>query len=85
VRPTSINHLIRNWYANKRTTRRKRLLIRVAAMFWAIWLCNNDMVFSSKSIPSTMQVLLGGGHIGSGSEDYCRKKITMRSLRCAGY
>jgi hypothetical protein len=52
--------LIRYWYANKRTTHRKSLLIGVAAMFWAIWFCRNDMVFSSKQIPSTLHVLLKG-------------------------
>jgi hypothetical protein len=35
-RPISINHLIRNWYANKGTIHRKRLLIGMSAMFWVI-------------------------------------------------
>jgi hypothetical protein len=29
----------------------------VAVMFWAIWLYGNDVVFSSKRIPSSMHVL----------------------------
>jgi hypothetical protein len=35
-RPSSINHLTGNWYANKKTTHRKKHLIRVATIFWSI-------------------------------------------------
>jgi hypothetical protein len=35
----------------------KKLLIGVAAMFWSIWLCCNDVVFTFKPKPSIMQVL----------------------------
>jgi hypothetical protein len=56
-RPNNINHIIGSWIANKGTTHRKKLLIGVAAMFWSIWLCRNDVVFTFKPKPSIMQVL----------------------------
>jgi hypothetical protein len=52
-----MNHIIENWATKKGITHRKKLLIGVAAMFWSIWLCRNDVIFNFKSIPSISQVL----------------------------
>ena len=36
---------------------KKLLLSGVAALFWSIWLCRNDVVFNHKSIPSIIQTI----------------------------
>ena len=59
-RPININHIIENWATNKGIAHRKKLLIGVAAMFWSIWLCRNDVAFNFKPIPSILQVLFRG-------------------------
>jgi hypothetical protein len=41
-------------------TRREKLLIGVAAMFWSIWFCCNDVAFTFHPIPSILQVLFSG-------------------------
>jgi hypothetical protein len=58
-KPFSINHIIGAW-ESKGTTHKKKLLIGVAAMFWSIWLCCNDVVFNLKSIPSILQLIFKG-------------------------
>jgi hypothetical protein len=59
-KPININHIIENWATNKGIAHRKKLLIGVAAMFWSIWLCCNDVVFNFKPISSILQVLFRG-------------------------
>jgi hypothetical protein len=53
-RPININHIIVNWATNKGITHRKKLLIGVAAIFWSIWFCRNDVAFNCKPIPSIL-------------------------------
>ncbi|PWZ34623.1 hypothetical protein Zm00014a_018059 [Zea mays] len=33
-------------------------MIGVAAIFWLLWLCRNDVVFNNKQIPSIMLIIL---------------------------
>jgi hypothetical protein len=39
---------------------KKLLLSGVAALFWSIWLCRNDVVFNHNHIPSIIQVIFRG-------------------------
>jgi hypothetical protein len=59
----NINHIIENWATNKGIAHRKKLLIGVAAMFWSIWLCRNDVAFNFKPILSILQVLFTGTYL----------------------
>jgi hypothetical protein len=56
-RPYSINHVMGAWESNKGTAHKKKLLIGIAAMFWSIWLCRNDVIFNHKLVQSFMQVI----------------------------
>jgi hypothetical protein len=61
-KPYSINHIMGAWESNIRFAHKKKLLIWIAAMFWSIWLCRNDVVFNHKPIQSFMQVIFRGSH-----------------------
>jgi hypothetical protein len=61
-RPSSTNHIMGAWESNKGIAHKKKLLIGVAAMFWSICLCRNDVVFNHKPIPSILQVIFRGTH-----------------------
>ena len=60
--PININHIIGDWESNKGSTHKKLLLTGVAALFWSIWLCRNDVVFNHKPIPSIIQTIFKGTH-----------------------
>jgi hypothetical protein len=59
-RPNIINHITGIWVANKGPAFRKKILVGVAAIFWSILLCRNDVVFAFKPILSIIPVLFRG-------------------------
>jgi hypothetical protein len=60
--PVNINHIMGDWESNKGCMHKKLLLSGVAALFWSIWLCRNDVVFNHNHIPSIIQVIFRGTH-----------------------
>ena len=58
--PININHIIGDWESNKGCTHKKLLLPGVAALFWSIWLCRNDVVFNQKPLSSIIHAIFMG-------------------------
>ena len=58
--PRSISHMFGNWLANQSKKIRQLIWIGVAALYWAIWRCHNDIVFDKIKIHSILQVMFRG-------------------------
>jgi hypothetical protein len=54
---TNIKHVFGGWVQRMNDKDRKLLLVGVGAMFWTIWLSQNDIVFNKTPIYSCMQVV----------------------------
>jgi len=58
--PNSIGHIMQQWQSDKGANTKRKSLVGVAAMFWSIWLCRNDINFNKKPITSFMQSIFRG-------------------------
>jgi hypothetical protein len=47
-KPNSRMHILAGWITSIRAKEKHLILVGVAAMFWSIWLCKNDIVFDKK-------------------------------------
>jgi hypothetical protein len=50
----SIRFILEGCITSIRTKEKHLILVGVAAMFWSIWLCQNDIVFNKKPIISLL-------------------------------
>jgi hypothetical protein len=48
-KPNSRMHILAGWITSIRAKEKHLILVGVAAMFWSIWLCKNDIVFDKKN------------------------------------
>jgi hypothetical protein len=55
--PRNIEHVYGDWVQNMSNTNKRLLFVGLCAMFWSIWLSQNDIIFNKKSISSYMQVM----------------------------
>jgi hypothetical protein len=55
--PTNTKHVFGGWIQRMNGKDRKLLLVRMGAMFWSIWLSQNNIVFNKTLISSYMQVI----------------------------
>jgi hypothetical protein len=55
--PQNIKHVYGDWVQNINTTNKTLLFAGLGAMFWSIWLSQNDNTFNKKSISSYMHVM----------------------------
>jgi hypothetical protein len=60
--PQNMTHLLGSWLNFWPLKHRKQMLIGVAALCWAIWLCRNDLVFNKKDSISLLQVVFRGAY-----------------------
>jgi len=62
TQPRSISHMFGSWLTNQNKRIRNLIWVGVAAMFWAIWRCRNDVVFNQMKSNSIMQVIFRGAY-----------------------
>jgi hypothetical protein len=60
VQPNSVEHLFGPWINSFPPKLRKQIMIGVAAMCWALWLCRNDVVFQRSKPNYCLQVIFRG-------------------------
>jgi hypothetical protein len=60
--PVSINDIIGSCESNTGPGYKKILLSGISALFWSIWLSQNEVAFNHKPIPSIMWVIFRGTH-----------------------
>ena len=41
-------HILEGWLSSIKAKEKHLILVEVAAMFWSIWLCRNDIIFNKK-------------------------------------
>ena len=58
--PRSISHMLENWLLNFDNNERRVILVRAAALCWAIWRCRNDIIFNKTKYSSFMQTVFRG-------------------------
>jgi RsiW-degrading membrane proteinase PrsW (M82 family) len=51
-----------NWLSNQNKRIRNLIWVGVAAMFWAIWRCRNDVVFDQKKYNTILHVIFRGAY-----------------------
>ena len=51
-----------NWLSNQNKKIRNLIWVGVAAIFWAIWRCRNDVVFNRIKSNSIMQIIFRGAY-----------------------
>jgi len=51
-----------SWLTNQNKRIRNLIWVGVAAMFWAIWRCRNDVVFNQMKSNSIMHVIFRGAY-----------------------
>jgi hypothetical protein len=56
-KPTSIRHMFEGWIKGFHCKQKKRVLLGVAAVCWAIWLGRNNVVFQRSKPNSCLQVI----------------------------
>jgi hypothetical protein len=60
--PTNVSHIFGPWISGFPPEFRNQVLIGVAAMCWALWLCRNDVVFQRSKPNSCLQVIFRGAY-----------------------
>jgi RsiW-degrading membrane proteinase PrsW (M82 family) len=60
--PRSISHLFGTWLNNQPKNMKGLICVGVAALFWAIWRCRNDVIFNDLKTNSIMQVIFRGAY-----------------------
>lgn len=55
--PTNVANLLGNWFYGVLPRLRAQILVGVAALCWAVWLCRNDVVFNGFKANSFLQVI----------------------------
>jgi hypothetical protein len=58
--PTSTVNLFGPWLASFPHKQRTLVLVGIAAFYWALWLCRNDVVFQKSKSKSFLQVMFRG-------------------------
>jgi hypothetical protein len=62
TQPRSISHMFGGWLSNQNKRMRNLIWVGVAAMYWAIWRCRNDVIFNQMKSNSIMQVIFRGAY-----------------------
>jgi len=57
TKPRSASDLFGGWIGRFPLKQRNRVLLGIAAICWAIWLCRNDVVFQQSKPNSSLQVI----------------------------
>jgi hypothetical protein len=57
TKPHNILHVYGGWSQNMDAKTKRILFVGIGAMFWSIWLSQNDIVFNKKPILSYMKVM----------------------------
>jgi hypothetical protein len=60
--PTNFSDLFGSWLRGWSRGMRKKILVGIAAMCWAIWISRNDVVFNKTKSLSFVQVMFRGTH-----------------------
>jgi hypothetical protein len=60
--PRSVSHLFGTWLNNQPKTMKGLIWVGVAALYWAIWRCRNDVIFNKLKTNSIMQVIFRGAY-----------------------
>ena len=55
-----VSHIMNGWLGAGDIQNKGIILIGVAAIFWSIWLCRNDIVFNKQSWTTVVQALFRG-------------------------
>ena len=50
--PRSISHMFDSWLSNQSKKIKNLIWVRVAAACWAIWRCQNDIIFDKSKVNS---------------------------------
>jgi hypothetical protein len=58
--PSNVSHLFGPWIDSFSHELRNQVLVGVAAMCWALWLCRNDVVFRRSKLNYCLQVIFRG-------------------------
>ena len=60
IPPTSVHNLFTSWLHGINRKLKSKILVGASAIYWAIWLIRDDIIFDKAVAPSYLQVIFRG-------------------------
>ena len=75
IPPTSVHNLFTSWLHGINRKLKSKILVGASAIYWAIWLIRDDIIFDKATAPSYLQVVFRGTYWTRSGLYYRRRRI----------